>query len=304
MQFAINTDDEQRIEALPKARAICPSCRRAVLAKCGKINVHHWAHINADCDHWSEPEGKWHRDWKELVPPEQREVVIGNHRADIVHANGSVIELQHSPISPETIAEREAHYGNMMWIFSRSGSFEFEPEVFTYKYYWRRARKSAKFCRCPVYIDLGEELFCVNTMGPEPPNVGKGNFIAKEIFVSWLKGGDVNLRSSLAHYTVGRILTATVEAKKKKQFATVIQTLYHLHRTDIIKFLHCPFSPKDKPHDLRLTPPRHWFLNEEPRLSCCGTSWRALVTYVANLEGRERQRQDLTKAAIEERKTT
>jgi hypothetical protein len=43
---------------------------------------------------------------------------MGPHRADVVTASGGVVELQHSPISPEVIAEREAFYGERMaWIF-------------------------------------------------------------------------------------------------------------------------------------------------------------------------------------------
>jgi hypothetical protein len=47
-------------------------------------------------------------------------------RADIVTASGVVVELQHSPISAETIAEREAFYGRMVWVFdAREWPLEF-----------------------------------------------------------------------------------------------------------------------------------------------------------------------------------
>ena len=87
--------------------------------ECGKINVHHWAHhARADCDPWAEPMTEWHRGWQLAVPPERREVVIGPHRADIVTASGGVVEIQHSSVSPDVIAEREEFYGDRMaWIF-------------------------------------------------------------------------------------------------------------------------------------------------------------------------------------------
>ena len=61
---------------------------------------------------------EWHLGWQRAVPPERREVVMGPHRADIVTASGGVVEIQHSPVSPDVIAAREAFYGDQMaWIF-------------------------------------------------------------------------------------------------------------------------------------------------------------------------------------------
>ena len=53
-----------------------------------------------------------------------REVVMGEnneHRADVRLDNSLVIELQHSPISAEMIAERERFYGSMIWLFDAQG---------------------------------------------------------------------------------------------------------------------------------------------------------------------------------------
>ena len=114
-----------RAEAAKGLQGTCPSCAAPVRPKCGSIVVHHWAHhARGECDPWSEPEGEWHRGWKLAVPPERREVVMGPHRADVVTASGGVVELQHSGISPEVIAEREAFYGERMaWIFDATEAF-------------------------------------------------------------------------------------------------------------------------------------------------------------------------------------
>ena len=96
----------------------CPHCKSEVIAKCGSINVWHWAHIDRDCDLWSEPESDWHKEWKEKVPLKNREVTINNHRADILLAKGLVVELQNSSISVENIRERENFYGEMVWLFN------------------------------------------------------------------------------------------------------------------------------------------------------------------------------------------
>jgi ssDNA-binding Zn-finger/Zn-ribbon topoisomerase 1 len=125
MQYA-NSLDGLKILAEPEVQgATCPSCGANVRAKCGNHNVWHWAHIDTeDCDTWSEPEGEWHLGWKEVFPQDWREVVIGEHRADIRTTGGLVVELQHSSITPEVVAERENFYGNMIWIFDATDYVE------------------------------------------------------------------------------------------------------------------------------------------------------------------------------------
>jgi hypothetical protein len=108
-----------KILATPSAQGTCPKCGAMVHAKCGDHNEWHWAHLNTeDCgDTWSEPEGEWHLGWKDYFPKNWHEIVIGEHRADIRTSGGLVVELQHSPITPEVVAERENYYGDMIWIF-------------------------------------------------------------------------------------------------------------------------------------------------------------------------------------------
>jgi competence CoiA-like predicted nuclease len=115
MQYALF--ENERVKPTKGKIAACPQCKGEVVAKCGSIKIHHWAHKIKDCDLWSEPETEWHRQWKELVPEACREVTIQNHRADIRLENGTVIEIQHSPISNTEIAQREQFYGDMFWIF-------------------------------------------------------------------------------------------------------------------------------------------------------------------------------------------
>lgn len=123
MKYA-RTADGTVIEAASSGeRALCPACHGEVLAKCGDLIVNHWAHRARDCDPWSEPETEWHREWKSYAPIHRQEVVIGAHRADIVAANGVVVEIQHSNISGEEIRERERFYKRLLWIFdARAGA--------------------------------------------------------------------------------------------------------------------------------------------------------------------------------------
>lgn len=155
MEFALK--DKSRVIATQTGdRASCPACGGEVVAKCGSIVIHHWAHKVADCDPWSEPEGPWHRAWKAIVAPSAREVVIGNHRADIVGNSGRVVELQHSPISPETIADREQFYGRMVWLFDASGW------VSSLRYPGIRPRYDAKAI---VKVPASLELYQFDVMG-------------------------------------------------------------------------------------------------------------------------------------------
>jgi len=130
--YAITPDNPktQPTEKSQRARCPNPNCPDPeLIGKFGTIVKPHWAHKSGvDCDNWGEPEGPWHLGWKSLVKPEFCEVTIRGlrdgsecfHRADVQNDRGTVIELQHSAISPETIAQREAFYGRMVWVFDAS----------------------------------------------------------------------------------------------------------------------------------------------------------------------------------------
>lgn len=120
-----------KVRATPKANAICPLCEGSLIAKCGQIKQWHWAHRARDCDSWYEPESEWHLNWKQLLDPQYTEVVMKNHRADILTAENLVIELQNSSITVEEITEREAFYGKMIWIFN---AIHFVKNLFIYDY--------------------------------------------------------------------------------------------------------------------------------------------------------------------------
>lgn len=197
-------DDEIRTAEPGLAGATCPLCASPVIAKCGNVNAWHWAHHNADCDPWSEPMSQWHLAWQEFAPKERREVIIGNHRADIVTPRGVVVEIQRSQLSTEQITERERHYGAMIWIFDATAAAtqpfacwcppgrparECQPscqapprldvrsprppkdeasKLDHRTFRWKHARRSLAACRRPVYLDLGGDLLLVGRIYIEP----------------------------------------------------------------------------------------------------------------------------------------
>lgn len=176
MQYAIV--DGLRAEAAPGLQASCPCCSGPVIPKCGSQVVWHFAHERrVDCDPWAEGESRWHRTWKERFPADCREVVVGPHRADVLTPRGFLVEFQHSHLSAEEIAEREAFYPSatrsMSWLWDavepyESGRLSLSPGPKP-RFSWSHARRSIAQCRQPVYLDLGDGtmLFVCSNLASE-----------------------------------------------------------------------------------------------------------------------------------------
>lgn len=151
------TPTGERIQPVPRGRALCAQCGGEVLAKCGQLVSWHWAHRVRECDSWAEGETEWHLGWKRQVCEAACEVVLDNHRADIRTAGGLVIELQHSPLDPQAIAEREAFYGSMLWLFdARAFELSLYPNAAEVSFVWRRPRRTLLAVKKPMYWDLGD----------------------------------------------------------------------------------------------------------------------------------------------------
>jgi len=193
--------DGIKVRAQPHERASCPNCGSEVLAKCGAINIWHWAHLpSIDCDSWSEGETDWHLLWKSYFPPESVEVSIlkdrKRHVADIIARNKTIIELQASSISVEEMKEREEFYGRMAWVFDvakvmighhlnirQKGNYQ------TFRWYY--PRNHIAYTSKPTWLDLGDSmLFQLKAMHPFAPCGGWGYLRDKgAVISSW--GGTV-----------------------------------------------------------------------------------------------------------------
>ena len=199
--------DGIKVRAQPHQRACCPNCSGEVLAKCGAINIWHWAHLpSINCDSWTEGETAWHLLWKSYFPPERVEVPISKdgrrHVADIITQNGTVLELQASPISVEEIQEREQFYKKLVWLFdvaeavlSRRLDIRYKdcrvlgPAWPVNRYYpqgflehkgyqtfrWYHAQKHIAYTSKPTWLDLGDgRLFDLRKMHLSAPCGGWG----------------------------------------------------------------------------------------------------------------------------------
>ena len=177
----------ERVYAQPNGRAVCPSCGGGVIAKCGTIVSWHWAHIGDDCDTWAEGESSWHIGWKRLFPEAWQEVAVGNHRAGIKTPT-CVIELQNSPLDEVTILQREAHYGNMVWVVNASHFTDNlllrERGDYT-SFRWKWPRKSWWAATKPLYFDFDDgsgDLFHVKKIHRNTPCGGWGQWVDGEFF--------------------------------------------------------------------------------------------------------------------------
>lgn len=199
MQYALAADGVE-IEAAPDLVGACELCGKPVRTKCGDINIWHWYHLDAgDCDKWAEPDSEWHRAWQRSVPRSQREVPMPPHRADIVTRDGIVVELQHSALAPAKIAEREAFYGEMAWLFNatdavtsnrlivRSHLGQHGPYA---TFQWKYPRRSVSACLRPVALDLGQDriLHVRKMIYDATPWQGWGYLWSREMILSWVLG--------------------------------------------------------------------------------------------------------------------
>lgn len=102
--------------------------------------------------------GEWHLHWQAFATRREVHMVKGaeSRRADAVLATGQVLEVQHSPISVEEVAAREAFYGDMIWLFDARewvGLIRFSRSGFV----WRQPALSQLAVTKPLYWDVGED---------------------------------------------------------------------------------------------------------------------------------------------------
>lgn len=196
MQFAVNNLG-CRVEATPGLKAVCPDCEEEVISKCGKLKIWHWSHgKDSECSQWYEPETEWHRNWKGLFSPSEREVVIERngirHRADIRLKNGIVIEFQHSPLSIDEIEKRENFYGGVIWVIDSSPFFDnfevYNADSGQYNTFrWKHPRRSWCAAGAPIMIDFEDELFEIRKLHNDSRVGGWGYLRKKNQFIELIQ---------------------------------------------------------------------------------------------------------------------
>jgi len=157
-------------------RGRCPGCggEMVPVTTSSGAFMDHWRHLSLEecIESNREPETELHRYWKSFAPVECREKVVRRDgrvkRADIKpRTRGSVIEVQHSPLTLAEVSDRDQFYGpGLVWLWDADGrrfeasrvpgaDFNGYPE-------WRfkmreRLRQAFDTIRTSV-IDLGDDL--------------------------------------------------------------------------------------------------------------------------------------------------
>lgn len=169
MQYA--DTDSGRIEASPGMRGKCPVCGSGVIAKCGDLNIWHWAHSDKTNARSS----------------------FGKHRADVRNASGWIFEFQRSPLTPGDVIEREEHYGRKMcWVvdtsvWARQIVIKNRKDHLTF--YWPNPRKCWWYARHPLLLQLNDSwLFRVCKVHPSVPCFGWGRLVYMTEFIDWAWG--------------------------------------------------------------------------------------------------------------------
>lgn len=169
MLFALDQFAKERVRARPGVQAICPGCQKEVIPRCGDFKIWHWAHKAGLCRYDSEPYTPWHLEWQERALNAGMEIEkifdsSQRYRADIYDPKRNMVtEVQHSPITTETIIDRCLFYDfkdiKIRWIFD-----------FIDRY------NSGKIELCETYY-INRNLDYGETYGPPIRFEQKGNMI-------------------------------------------------------------------------------------------------------------------------------
>lgn len=198
------------IKPTKNEKAMCPNCGETLIAKCGEINIWHWAHESADCSIEWEPETDWHRWWKTQFIGARLEVINGAHRADVITNRGLVIEIQSSPIQPEQLQAREAHWQSMIWLINGeqfydrfityqraiTRSYSKIPEYY-YSFRWKQPRKIWFQAKNPIYIHFpqNQTVFAIKKLYDEIPCRGWGYEYHQDHFINLINQGLIGYES-------------------------------------------------------------------------------------------------------------
>jgi len=178
MKFALVND--LKTQATKGVRGTCLNCGSPMIANCGPIKIHHWAHKNIrNCDQWWENETAWHRQWKNKFPKDWQEISLLDDKtgekyiADVRTEHDLVLEFQHSFIKSEERISRENFYKNMVWVvdgcrsdldksyFQMGLSGPIQKSPLAYQITWlgkSRILNNWRESEAIVFLDFGEDM--------------------------------------------------------------------------------------------------------------------------------------------------
>ena len=183
----------------------CPFCKAPLDIRRGDIRRHHFAHARYHLcsDTWSrdrnENDSTWHKQWQERFPIDNQEIPLQlgeiKHRADVM-VDRTVLEFQHSQLSPEKFSDRNAFYAGLghkvIWIFDCMGVTFSQREDF---YYWTRPKRTfrnysdiASANQTELYFQTDENtLIHVTDVSPDGFECFQGYKVSVSDFINSMK---------------------------------------------------------------------------------------------------------------------
>jgi len=161
-------------------RATChhQECGWEMFAKPGNGSVlPHWAHKPGSAHAWSTDSemGEWHCEVQHLFAAHGAGTEIAirstdgtkNHKADIVCADGRIVEAQTRFLNPGDLTSRETTYGDMCWLYDARDSGKWfilnnpaDPAQFT----WGKPDRTFFLSTKPIYFDTGAGVWILERM--------------------------------------------------------------------------------------------------------------------------------------------
>jgi len=175
MQFAINKESKERVLPTPHSHAFCPLCQFPLVAKCGSVNIWHWAHtFNSNCP-GAKLETAWHRRMKEKFPPNQCEIIVKNDLgvviADVyIPETNTMHEFDFkNQLTSEEIIKKNCIYArsgyNVMWTFHIDDESNNRlTRTSTLEVYWFKhgLRRLLDF-KTPFHLSFDDDIFEVTS---------------------------------------------------------------------------------------------------------------------------------------------
>ena len=174
-------------------RALCwdKACRWEMVARPGNGKMlPHWAHKPGSSHTYSTDteKGEWHREVQYLFESRGAGTEVGmrsadgqrDHVADIVCADGRIVEAQTRYLSADNIVSREATYGDMCWIYDAHDTGKWfitnnpnDPAVFS----WGKPDRAFMLHSKPIYFDTGDGIWILEQMFARHRKGNRGHVI-------------------------------------------------------------------------------------------------------------------------------
>lgn len=204
-EYALVHGKEIHIRDYVNGIPTCISHHHELIAVKGEYNRHHFRHKHTE-DVCKSPLSEWHAEWQSHfkyteVPFPLREGQIKSRRADIVIGDfvidiqytekpGTVVEIQHSPITLDEVNHRNHDYGlhhkTVLWVIDGTG-VHLQNNIVTFdKDFW----KFDSFLGTPyVYLDIQGVIYSFCPAEVKSCCVHVSDGIHKQVFIQSLTDG-------------------------------------------------------------------------------------------------------------------